>query len=189
MWELYEPCTHLDEHVEKMKKCPYWEKIRYIKCDPSIFYKNQMGATGLHSIAEQFRDKGVILHPGRKGADVPVALKLAGTYWGDPDDLKAFITDACPNLRNELRDLRWEEHRTEAVRLYKNRPEKIRDKKNHAFDASAYILDVHLSGETLIARSSNVGAPSHDNMSLDWAVKRLERMDRLSKLSKDYINA
>jgi hypothetical protein len=46
-----------------------------------------------------------------------------------------------PNLAGEIIDLRWDRHISAAVTQRKNELERIRDKNNHGFDASAYLFD------------------------------------------------
>ena len=141
VWELYEPCLNAAKFVDKMKACPYWKHIREIRCDPNITWKNQMQADGNKSINEQFIELGVHMLPGRRGQDVPMAMRMMSTYWADPMLPKAFVTDACPNLQKELMGLKWEKHLSAAVEQRKNNPGKIRDKNNHACDATWVILD------------------------------------------------
>ena len=141
VWELYEPCYNATQFAARMKACPYWDRIIEIRCDPKIMAKDQMGAVGNASIAEQFAALGVNFLPGRRGQDVPMALRLTSEYWDDPMLPKAFITADCPNLQREVMNLKWQRHISAAVEQRKNNPGKIVDKDNHAFDASCYILD------------------------------------------------
>jgi hypothetical protein len=144
VWELYEPCLDIRQHVEKIKRCPYWDMIEAVICDPSITARNQQTASGVKSLSEQFADYGLYLSPGRRGADVPAAHLFLTRYWADPTRPKAFITKACPNLWKEVRDLRWAKHISPAVEMRKNDPERIRDKDNHAWVATAYVVDAGL---------------------------------------------
>ena len=142
LWELYEPCMNATEFVEKMKKCPYWSRLQDIYCDPKIMgTKDQMSADGNKTIGEQFFELGVNMRPGRRGQDVPMAMKFSSTYWEDPLAPKAFITDGCPNLQREVMGLKWQKHVSEIVAQRKNNPNKIVDKDNHAWDATCYVLD------------------------------------------------
>jgi len=141
LWELYEPCMNAGLFADKLKAGPYWKYLQDVRCDPKICAKDQMGAVGNKSINEQFAELGIFMLPGRRGQDVPMALRLNTEYWNDPMAPKAFITDGCPNLQREVMGLKWQKHISEAVAQRKNNPGKIMDKDNHAFDASCYILD------------------------------------------------
>jgi hypothetical protein len=111
VWELHEPCENLDDYVERMKRCPYWGRIEYKVCDPSIMAKNQRNRDGdLVSIHEQFSEVGVHFMRGTRGADVPHVLRLKGGPWADPMKPKLFITRACPNTISEYMNLRWSVH-------------------------------------------------------------------------------
>lgn len=141
VWELYEPCENIEHHIYKMKMSPYWEHIKYIVCDPSITARKHPTASGLQSVNEVFSHFGVYFRPGRRGVDVTQAIRLKTEYWADPLNPRAFITSECPHLQQEIMDLRWEKHLSEGVASRKNNPEKIRQKKNHGFDAFCYLMD------------------------------------------------
>jgi hypothetical protein len=146
LWELVEPCTNIADHVAKMKRCPYWEHIQYIVCDPSIMAKTQQTATGTKSIAEIFADHGVTFVKGRRGADVPMAIRFLSEYWADPKNPGAHIcAKTNPNLAQTVMNLRWEKHLSAGVAMRHNNPERIRDKDNHDWDATAYLFDTRPS--------------------------------------------
>ena len=146
LWELVEPCTDIAKHVERMKACPYWEHIKYIACDPSITAKTQQTATGTKSIAEIFAEYGVVFTKGRRGADVPMAIRFLSEYWSDPLNPKAYIcAETNPSLAQTVMGLRWEKHISAGVAMRHNNPEKIRDKDNHDWDATAYLFDTRPS--------------------------------------------
>ncbi len=144
VWEEYGPCTNISRHVADIKRCPYWDRIEVIMCDPSIMSKTQQGAADIKTLAEIFADHGLYLTRGRRGQDVTIAQMFNADYWLDVNKPKAFITKACPNLAREIMDLRWDKHVSEAVNVRKNAPERIRDKNNHAWDAVAVLFDTKL---------------------------------------------
>ncbi|RLA17149.1 MAG: hypothetical protein DRQ56_09590 [Gammaproteobacteria bacterium] len=141
LWELYEPCMNSGVFVDKLKAGPYWDHVIETRCDPKICARDQMGAVGNKSINEQFAALGLHMLPGRRGQDVPMALRLTSEYWSEPMAPKAFITAGCPNLQREIMGLKWQKHVSAVVDQRKNAPGKIMDKNNHAFDATCYILD------------------------------------------------
>lgn len=141
VWEVYEPCTNIARHVQLIKSCPYWEKLEYIAADNKIFSRNQQAANGLKAVSELFGEHGLYMSPARQGVDYTMALKLNTEYWADPENPRAFITDAAPGLKSELRELRMQQHKSALVAQDKNDPEKIVAKNNHAFDAWTYSLD------------------------------------------------
>ena len=141
VWELYEPCTNIAVHVERIKRCPYWDRLEVIACDPSIMSKTQQGAADIKTLGELFEDHGLNLTRGRRGQDVSIAQLFNSDYWANADKPDAFITKSCPGLMQEVMDLRWDKHVSEALNVRKNAPEKIRDKNNHAWDATATVFD------------------------------------------------
>lgn len=141
VWEMYEPVVNYVEHAQKIRACPYVASgmIEKIVCDPQMMAKDQQTESGKKSMLELFRQEGVFFHPGRKGADT-VLVQLLRYWWRDIDDPEAFICENCWNLKREMQRLKWKEY-SGAVAKRRNLPEEIEDKNNHAFDASAYILD------------------------------------------------
>lgn len=139
--EIYEPCVNYVEHCEKIKSHPFvaTRMIKAIICDPQMNAENQMRATGKSSMLELFREQGVYMNPGRKGADITL-VQLLRHWWRDPDNPEAFICENCWNLKRELMGLKWQPI-SGAVARNKSVPEKIMDKNNHIFDASAYMHD------------------------------------------------
>lgn len=146
VWELYEPNTNMAEHVARIKRCPYWDRIQHIVCDPSIGYRTQQSshAADIKTMIEVYADHGLYMSPGRRGQDVTVAQMLKSTYWKDPDNPTLFLTKATPHLNMEIQDLRWEKHTSGAVEMRRNAPEKIRQKNNHGVDAITVIIDAGL---------------------------------------------
>jgi len=141
VWELYEPCKNMAEHVAKIKACPYFDRIEKIVCDPSIWARTQQTAAGLKTIADLFADHGLYMQAGRRDQDAPVAIMLKSTHWADEDNPTFFLTQATPNTNKEFREARWQEHTSAAMELRANRPEKIRQKDNHTIDAVSVLLD------------------------------------------------
>ena len=145
IFELYEPAEDVGLFVKKMKDSPFWEANKYTVCDPAITAKTQRTASGIRSVNELFSDHGVGFVPGRRGCDVVQARRMISDYWSDKDNPRAFLTEATPNLSDELMGLRWERHISEAVAGRKNAPERIRQKSNHACDATFYLFDTRPS--------------------------------------------
>lgn len=145
VWEVYEPCERMPDHSRRIKACPYWKEIEAIYCDPSLVAQNQHTASGLRSMVEIFADYGIVLTPGRRGQDVPVAMRIMSDWWFDPENPLMTISKNCPNLWREARDLRWEKHISSGVAMRKNNLEKIRQKDNHAFDAAVLAIDSGMS--------------------------------------------
>ena len=77
--------------------------------------------------------------------------------------------------------MRWDEHRSQQVKDRKNNPEKIVDKNNHAFDATAYLFDARPAP---YIRAPKTLPPN----CLDRIVARMEREERRGKYSKEYIH-
>ena len=141
VWELHEPCEDLGAHCDRIKACPYWDQIKYIKCDPSMTAKTQQTADGKKSLHELFAKEGVKMSAGRRGADVPHAIRMKSQHWSDPLKPTAFICYNCPETIKEYKDLRWAKHYSDGVARRSNNLETIMDKDNHSHDSDAYVLD------------------------------------------------
>ena len=147
LWELYEPCVDYVQHFNRIKRCPYFDKLDYIIADNKIFSKTQQTEKGVQSVAQLFLDNGIAIQRGRQGMDYPIALRFLSEYWPggrvgwDKIPPRAFITDDCPNGKIEVRGLRLQEHKGAAVKRDKNAPEKLVDKNNHWWDGSCYAID------------------------------------------------
>jgi len=140
-WELYEPCRNVADHVERIKRCPYWERIEWIAADPSIMAQTQQTASGLKTLAEIFEMNGLYLEEGRRGQDVTVAHMIKSMYWNDLENPTFLLTKATPHLIKEMKNLRYEKFTSAAVELRRNASEKIRQKDNHGVDAVVLALD------------------------------------------------
>jgi hypothetical protein len=147
LWELYEPCVDYVQHFNRIKRCPYFEKLEYIAADNKIFSKTQQTAKGVQAVANLFHENGILISRARQGMDYPIAMRFLSEYWPggntgwDKIPPRAFITDDCPNLKMEVRGLKFMEHVSSAVAARKNNVEKLVDKNNHAWDASSYAID------------------------------------------------
>lgn len=164
LWELYEPCRGYRDHVAKIRQCPMVasKMIQYVRCDHSLGTRNQQSESGLKSIVSLFADQGLAMTPGRRGASETLRVMMLD-WWSDiekwsawdaeeaqrvsdglpprPRKPRCYITSACPKLWWELQRLRYQEHTSAQTSQRKNALEKVMDKDNHAFDASAYVLD------------------------------------------------
>lgn len=141
LWELYEPCENYKLMAEKIKACPYFKHLQMIVADPQMWAQDQQRKQGKVSLADMFREEGVIFTKGNHGSDYDIAVYFKGKYWSDPDRPTAFITSACPKLGWEAGNLRIELHRSPLVAARKNQPEGIVQKHNHAWDATALLFD------------------------------------------------
>jgi len=180
VWELYKPCDNYVDMAAEIKACPYFSRIRSIRADPTIWAKTQQRKSGKVSIADLFFEEGVMFARGNQGVAENIAHRFLGHYWADPDNPKAFITSACPNLRKEIAGLRWDEHRSQLVKDRKNNPEKIMDKNNHIFDATAYLFD---------ARPAPFIVPDPPKIrgSIEYVEKMLQKEERRGKYQREYV--
>lgn len=119
---------------------PYPQAIGFIIADPSIWAEDLPQHNGPNkSTAAIFRECGVSMLPGERGADNTVAEWLHGHFWKDPLNPLYRITSNCKKLVWELGLLRHREFSAQ-VALTRNSSEQLVDKDNHAWDALKYFL-------------------------------------------------
>lgn len=203
LWELYEPCRGYRQHVEKIRACPYMSSkmVKMVRCDHSLGSKNQQGEGGLKSIVDLFGREGVHMIPGRKGAGDTLRVMML-EWWSDVDKWRewdreeearldrglaprkrkprCYITGGTPKLWWELQRLRYEEFSSAKTASRKNVPERIMDKDDHAFQASAYILDTMPEADAARAKYATRGT---------WAEaeERLIRAEREAKYQNEWV--
>lgn len=120
--------------------CPWPDRLSFIIADPSIWAEDNPQHQGPNkSTAQIFRECGVPMIPGERGADVTVAEWLHGHFWADVQNPLYRIADSCPKLIWELGLLRHRSYSSQ-VALTRNNPEELVDKDNHAWDALKYFL-------------------------------------------------
>jgi hypothetical protein len=119
--------------------CPF-SSLSFIIADPSIWAEDNPQSNGPNkSTAQIFRECGVSLIPGERGADVTVGEWLVGHFWKDPQHPLYRVTSNCTKLIWELGQQRHKEF-SAVVALNRNQPEELVDKNNHAWDALKYFL-------------------------------------------------
>ena len=141
LWELYEGCIDLGAHANKIKSCPYWDRIEDQVSDWSLGSKTSQDGGKLRSVIDQFADHGIFMRPGTRGAPVAVAQRFNGEYWRDMENPLAIVSMGdTPDLYWEITQrLKWDRHVSEAVRRRKSNPDKMRDKDDHGWSALSYI--------------------------------------------------
>lgn len=125
---------------KKYKGNPYAGREIMKICDPEIMRETQVMAKGPNkSVAYLFRQNGVHFIPGLKGDDGTVASWLTGNLFLDPMMPGYQIHRDCKNLIWELSMLQRVQISPHASK-FKNQPEQLVDKDNHAWDALKYWL-------------------------------------------------
>lgn len=119
---------------------PYAGKEVLKICDPEIDRRNIPQSDGsVKKVIELFRDGGVHFVKGERGNDLTVLSWLLGTLWHDVLSPSFQIASNCRNLISEFGGL---EHVgiSDFQALTKNKPEGLKDKDNHAWDAWKYFM-------------------------------------------------
>lgn len=131
------------QQAKLIKKKPYWERVRGIVGDPSIWRRNQSGdEERLKSIGEMFEDEGIYMEKGRNepGVDMSFVALLNGYLWNTKESPKFRIFDHCTETLKCYRNLRKKQHTTAHAIANMDDPEAIVQKGIDAFDANKYIL-------------------------------------------------
>lgn len=141
IWELYEPCKNVPEFVSKMRSCPYWNRIRYIAADPSIWAPTQQQREGnLTSIYKLFYDQGVRnMIKGRNDQAAEQAwVAMIRKMWAE-DEPGFRILDCCPNQIHEFEVAIYTNQSSRQL-LTQSYYETIADVNNHSLDDAKYAM-------------------------------------------------
>ena len=130
-----------DSNGRRFEGSPYGSgHLSYIVADPSIWNEDKPQLTGPNkSTAKIFRELGVHMIPGERGADVTISNWLTGYYWKDLEHPLYRITANCTKLIWEIGQQRFKEFSAQ-VALNRQQPEDLIDKDNHAWDGLKYFL-------------------------------------------------
>ena len=142
VWELYRPCVNIPAFAAEMQAFPYWQSIRYIATDPSLWTPNQQQALGnLISIQEHFRSAGIKnLIKGRNDTQAEEAwVAQVRQAWRNPDDVTFKISETC---QNQLREFETAIYvgQSERQLLSQSYRETIADVDNHSLDDCKYFM-------------------------------------------------
>ena len=147
VWELYEPCKNIIEFAEKMKACPYWNQLRYISSDPSIFDLHQRDmSTGMpSSVFDQLYQLGI--HKLVKSStDEAAWLAQMQKHWlGSEVTFK--IHKRCYQMIDEFEQATYIQMSDRQLEG-QNYKEKLVDKHNHALDDCKYFMNSRPSLKT-----------------------------------------
>jgi hypothetical protein len=97
VWELFESCKNIGDFSQKILECPYYNRIKYIAADPSIWYNNTQARSGdLTSRYVLFVEAKV--HKLIRGlTDEALWLAMMRQHWQDPQDPTFKIFSCCVN--------------------------------------------------------------------------------------------
>lgn len=148
IWEMYEQCKNILEFTAAMKTCPYWDRIKFIAADPSMWQNRTHSAkTGMMmSVVDQFIEQGISkLVPGNN--DEIAWISTMRQLWGNSDDPLFRILETCPMMIREFETAVFV-NMTEGAAATRNYREAIVDKDNHALDDCKYFMNSRPSYES-----------------------------------------
>lgn len=135
-----------------MEGNPYAGREIQLICDPEITRRNQVMDQGPNkSVSDLFMKNKVYFTAGQRGDDMTVVNWLIGNLWLDPWEPTYQIHRDCKNLIWELGRLQGKTWSPLQAR-FKNQPESLLDKDNHAWDALKYWLKRFPVGAPQIAK-------------------------------------
>jgi len=148
VWEYHKHGATVKEIAKAIKGCEYYDLFKHsMVADPSIWAMNQNNDGSIKSVAQLFAAEGITFVKGKRGspsADVRITEMLRSDHWADFEHPKAFLCLSGPKLIESVKMLRWEEHRSEAVKARSHSPLAIVHKWNDPYDAIAYPIDLLL---------------------------------------------
>lgn len=141
VWELFEPCTNLIAFAEKMKSCPYWERIKYIAADPSIWAPTQVKGSTLVSIHDLFWEQKITKFLRGNNKEEQTFITMLNNMWSnlETEEPKFKIFSSCMNQIAEL-EMAVYVDQSNKLSSPKNLKEEISDYNNHSIDELKYFL-------------------------------------------------
>lgn len=140
VWELFEPCRNVPEFAQKLRECPYWDKIKYIAADPSIWWNTQQSKVGnLVSVCDLFFENKITKLI--KGVhDEAAWLAIMRAHWQNAEDPTFRIFDCCTN---QIREFETAVYVSTSDRMLQtqNFREAINDHNNHTLDDCKYFMN------------------------------------------------
>jgi hypothetical protein len=149
VWEFYQPCKNIPDMAQALKRCPYWNKIRYIAADPQLWYNTQQVKSGnITSIYSFFVDCGI--HNMIKGLqDEQTWVAKMREHWKDPEIITFKIFSHCQNIIQEFENAVFAKPNLAlAIRGIVN--DALAAFNNHAMDDCKYFINSRPEG--LLAR-------------------------------------
>lgn len=151
VYEAYGSGFGIPAQAKMIKESPYWQKHDTRYADPSIWNEDRPFGSDYTSIHRLFGDEGVTFLKGAR-SDTAAVDRLE-MLWFDvvgldsnhrpilkPKESPIFkIFWTCPNLWDELINLRWADF-TAKVEEGRGKKEEIAQVKNHAWDDLKYYL-------------------------------------------------
>ena len=140
VWELFEPCKNVGEFARKILECPYYDKIKYIAADPSIWYNNTQAREGnVTSVYALLVENKV--HKLLKGVtDEASWLAMMRAHWGDLEDPTFRIFNRCVNQIREFETAIFVST-SERLLQTQNYREAVSDHDNHSLDDCKYFMN------------------------------------------------
>lgn len=157
IWEMYQPCRNIIAFVEAMKRCPYWDQVRWIVHDPDMdnLKQRDMATGGVTSVKRQFEQLGIFKWV-RGNTDEQAWLVKMSQHWSA--EMPTFkIMDSCPNLIDEFESATYVSM-TDRQLETQNYRETMVDKHNHAMDATKYFMNIGVGKQTKPLNYTNVAA-------------------------------
>jgi len=139
--EIYEPCRNIEYFAQQILSSPYYGQMKYIACDPTIVQvKTRTNRLGQFvTLADLFAEHGV-----RKlvagNVNETTWVEMMRRHWSNPDDPTFRIRSCCPNTINEFENAVYAGQSDKEI-LTETYRENIEDVRNHALDATKYLMN------------------------------------------------
>ena len=144
-FEIHKRDMSIPEFSLLIKNSPYYQDLRWISADPSLWSKNQETKQGLRSLEDMFQDEGIHLIKG-KSRDDALAINELLDMWNKLDENEPIFTISpkCPMQIWEFERLRYKKLTTAMIEE-KNLHETLVDKDNHSWDDFKYFISTWIT--------------------------------------------
>lgn len=165
-YEREKPVSHHADAIKRKFTAPY-NGI----ADPSIFSKTSSVGMDMRSIADEYKECGIALHPAIR-ADKVARIARCNEFF-KKGQIRIFSN--CVNLRQEIANWKWKQPKPGAVNSLKDEPD---DRDDHAIDALLYIVASRDKAEQVILpESQNTPAYFKKKLLAEQEAKRNQRFN------------
>lgn len=159
--------VNIDAIATTIQRKPYFDQIRAVIGDPSIWAKDQLNQMSRTSVGDMLSEAGLHVSKGRneRGVDMTFVSLLKGFLWQDLEDPKWMISKDCVRTIASFRNLRKKPNL--GMKDYKDAPEEIIQKNVDEFDSCKYfLLSINFEGDEIAEVIPG---------SFDWEVNALKQ--------------
>ena len=185
IYEIYLRDVSIPDFVSLIKACEWYQLLKWISADPSIWNNNQETKDGLRSLNDMFIDEGLTLFKA-SNRNEELAINELMDRWDklDTQEPGFIISPKCQKQVWEFENLRYQELSTAMLDRVNNK-ENLVDKDNHSWDDYKYFISTYFSN----ANPEPVQKSHPDSLAAIIKKQEEYKSDWRSKYKKDIVRS